>query len=102
MVTETPIETLKRAQIYNCHSTDPEHCKLPICADARTALEDVEALLATLNAIVEKEELPESWNSDSWIDDNNYDAVHGHGMDAGAWYVAKQIRDALDKFQVKS
>ena len=46
--TQTPIEMLKRAQIYNCRSADPEHCKLPICADARAALGDVEALVKEL------------------------------------------------------
>ena len=49
--TQTPIETLKRAQIYNCRSADPEHCKLPICADARAALEDVVLLVTAAERV---------------------------------------------------
>ena len=97
--TQTPIEVIE-SLIFIADPITGDGRK--IVDDARAALEDVEVLLSTLAIIVEKEELPESWDSNSWIDDNNYDDVHGHGMDAGAWYVAKQIRDALAKFPVKS
>ena len=48
--TQTPIEALRRAIDWGCASNH-EDCKLPICTDARTALEDVEALVAAAEAL---------------------------------------------------
>ena len=90
--TQTAIETLKRAQIYNCRSADPEHCKLPICADARTALEDVEALVALMQRIGYDEEL-------------SYLACPGPPNCDGSHYDTCPValaRTAVVKFQVKS
>ena len=47
-----PIEALRRAIDYGC-SSGAEHCKLPICTDARKALAEVDALVALLELGVE-------------------------------------------------
>ena len=89
MVTKTPIETLRRAQIYNCRSADPEHCELPICADARAALEDVEALVTAAERV-------------RYLMDEGEEQ-----MKAAAWTIAwndaaEALRTAVAKFTVKS
>ena len=87
--TQTPIETLKRAQIYNCRSADPEHCKLPICTDARAALEDVEALVKAARGITA---LFINHRGGCWdVVTIRENSDHHHNL-----------RDALAKFQVES
>ena len=94
--TQTPIEALRKA-VYRYHDLShasagkafPEHCLMDPCADARAALEDVEALVVDAERV-------------RYLLDEGEEQ-----MKTAAWTIAwndavAALRTALAKFTVKS
>ena len=75
------------------------------CGEGNAIVKTTAPLVKAIAAIVEKEP-PDDWEpypsageyrmpDGSGIDDSNSGDVHTHGVELGAWSVAKQIRAAL-------